>query len=68
MTNEKRFNCVEMKRACAERVREKLVGMSEKEQLAFWRERTEALRRLQSDLRAKRSRQTEADSANGGQS
>jgi hypothetical protein len=55
---------MEMKRAGARRVYEKLAGMSDAEQLAYWRERTEALRRLQRKLRAQRSRSSATDSPN----
>lgn len=63
MTNEKTFDCVEMKRLGARRLREKLAGMSGEEQLAFWRERSEALRRRQGELRAEQGRSTAADSS-----
>ena len=63
MTNDKKFDCVEMKRAGARRVLEKLTGLSAEEQLAFWRERTEALRRRQRELRAQPGRSTAADSS-----
>ncbi len=47
----KTFDCVEMKREGAERLRERLSKMTRDEQLAFWRERTEALRRRAEALR-----------------
>ena len=41
----KTFDCVEMKREGARRLRERLAGMTRQQQLDFWRERTGALRR-----------------------
>lgn len=41
----KNFDCVEMKREGAKRLRERLAGMTRQQQLDFWRERTDALRR-----------------------
>ena len=41
----KTFDCVEMKRKGAARVREKLKDMSPEEQIQFWRRRAEELRR-----------------------
>ena len=41
----KSFDCVEMKREGARRLRERLAGMTRQQQLDFWRERTDALRR-----------------------
>ena len=43
--NKKTFDCVEMKRDGAQRLRERLAGMTRQQQLDFWRERTDALRR-----------------------
>ena len=47
----KTFDCVRMKREGAERLREKLRGLTAEQQAAFWRQRTEALRRRQAELR-----------------
>lgn len=52
----KTFDCVEMKRQGAERLRERLSKMTRAEQVAFWRERTAALRRRAEELRQKRWR------------
>ena len=52
----KTFDCVEMKREGAERLRERLSKMTRDEQVAFWRERTEALRRRAEKLREQRRR------------
>lgn len=41
----KTFDCVEMKREGARRLRERLAGMTRQQQLDFWRERTDTLRR-----------------------
>ena len=43
----KTFDCVRMKRQGADHVREILKGKSVEEELAFWREQTESLRREQ---------------------
>lgn len=43
----KTFDCVEMKRKGAEAVRKRLEGLTPEQELAYWRERTEALRRKQ---------------------
>jgi hypothetical protein len=50
----KTFDCVEMKRRGAERLRERLSKMTRDEQLAFWRERTAALRQRAEKLREQR--------------
>ncbi len=50
----KTFDCVEMKRQGAERLRERLSKMTRDEQLAFWRQRTDALRRRAEKLREQR--------------
>ena len=47
----KTFDCVHMKREGAERLRAQLSKMTRDEQLAFWRRRTEALRRRAAALR-----------------
>ena len=42
----KRFDCVEMMHRGAERVREQVEGMTLEEEVAYWRRRTEELRKL----------------------
>ena len=49
----KTFDCVAMKRRGAALLREKLKGMSEEEELEFWRRGTEELRRRQAEARAR---------------
>jgi len=49
----KTFDCVEMMHQGARHVEELLNGKTPAEELAFWRERTEGLRKLQKQLRAK---------------
>ena len=44
----KKFDCVEMMHRGAEEVRKKIRGMTKKEEIAFWRERSQKLRRRQS--------------------
>ncbi len=48
----KTFDCVRMKRRGAELIREKLAGMTVQQQLAFWQERSKALRKRQQAARA----------------
>ena len=43
----KTFDCVEMKRRGADRVRKRLEGKTLKEQLEYWQKGTRELRRLQ---------------------
>ncbi len=43
----KSFDCVEMMHQGAERVRHEVEGMTLEEELAYWRQQTEALRQLQ---------------------
>ena len=47
----KTFDCVEMKRRGAELVRQKLQGMTDQEQLAYWQRRAEEMRTRQRELR-----------------
>lgn len=50
MTNEKPFDCVEMKHRAAEHVQARLAGMSREEKVQYFCERTRALRALQQQL------------------
>ena len=50
MTNDKPFDCVEMKHQAAEHVQAHLAGMSRDEKVRYFRERTQALRELQQQL------------------
>lgn len=43
----KKFDCVEMKRKGAKKVMEKTAKMSKGEELAFWQERSKALKQQQ---------------------
>ena len=43
----KKFDCVEMKREGAKQVFSKISKMSKAEELAFWQERTESLKKMQ---------------------
>jgi hypothetical protein len=47
----KTFDCVEMKRRGAELVQERLAGMTPEQELEFWRQQTEELRREQQRVR-----------------
>ncbi|HEY3282343.1 MAG TPA: hypothetical protein VGN26_08735 [Armatimonadota bacterium] len=58
----KTFDCVEMKHAAARVVQEKTSGLSQAEELEFWRRGTEELLCLQADLRARRAAQPEGES------
>lgn len=49
----KTFDCVEMKHNAAEKIQEKLTGMSSEEQLEYWQERTEVLRKRIEAAKAK---------------
>lgn len=51
----KTFDCVEMKRRGAERVRERLSGMTTEEQLAYWDKRYEQLVQRQKEYRVRTS-------------
>jgi hypothetical protein len=44
----KTFDCVEMMHRGAEEIRKKIRGVTKEEQIEFWRERSEQLRRRQS--------------------
>jgi len=50
MTNDKPFDCVDMKHQAAEKVQAHLAGMSRDEKVEYFRERTQALRALQQQL------------------
>ena len=54
----KTFDCVEMKREGARRVYEKTRDMTEAQEIAFWRERSEALRRRQREITRSRTRRS----------
>jgi hypothetical protein len=43
-----KFDCVEMMHRGAEEVRKKIRGMTKKEEIAFWRRRSQKLRQRQS--------------------
>ena len=47
MKTKKTFDCVEMKRRGAERIRSLTAGMTMEEQLVFWKKRTELLQQSQ---------------------
>lgn len=49
----KPFDCVQMKRCGAERVRKQLEGKSFEQQLEYWQKGTEDLKRLQKQAREK---------------
>ncbi len=57
----KKFDCVEMKRRGAELVQQRLAGMTREEQLEYWRQRTEVLRRRQAELRGQPTEPTRQD-------
>jgi hypothetical protein len=60
---QKTFDCVGMKREGAERLRQKLAGLTPDQVREFWRERTEALLRKQQDVRSKTERRKESSAA-----
>jgi len=49
----KKFDCVDMKRRGAERVRQQLEGKSFDEEMKYWAEKTKKLRKLQKEVRQK---------------
>jgi len=51
-TKTKKFDCVEMKRRGAARVRRETEGMTKAQQLAYWKKGTEELLAEQETLRA----------------
>lgn len=53
--SEKNVDAVEMKRWAARRIHDHLKGASRNERLAYWQERTEALRRRQEQTEAPES-------------
>ena len=53
MKTKKTFDCVEMKRRGAERIYNQVANMTLKEQLIFWRERTDLLRKHQQTIKMK---------------
>ena len=46
----KTFDCVEMKHVGAERVRKQTAGMTRKQLLEFWRQRSQVLRERQQQI------------------
>jgi hypothetical protein len=52
----KAFDCVEMKRIGAEKVREKTATMTREEEIRFWRERSRELRQRREALSKEESR------------
>jgi hypothetical protein len=57
----KEFDCVEMKRKGAERLQKKLAGLTLQEELKFWQERTEELKKEQESLRKSRRERQKND-------
>lgn len=56
MKKKKTFDCVDMMHQGAEHVRRQVEGMTREEELAYWRQQTDALRQLQRES-APRERQ-----------
>ena len=54
MTKKKEFDCVEMMHRGQALVAERLKGMTREQEVAYWAERTDELRRRQAELRAER--------------
>lgn len=46
----KEFDCVEMKHKAAEKIRTRIAGLSTQEELAFWNNQTELLRKHQHQI------------------
>ena len=53
MKRKKKFDCVEMKRRGAALVYERLKGVSPEEEIEYWRQRTEDLRKEQAEAKAR---------------
>jgi len=51
----KKFDCVQMKRLGAEKVREQTATLTKEQELAFWRERSSHLRQRQEALKVRNS-------------
>jgi hypothetical protein len=47
----KKFDCVEMKRLGAEKVQERIAGMTREEEIRFWKERSQHLRLHQEGIK-----------------
>jgi hypothetical protein len=50
--DEKRFDCMAMKRRAAKAIHQRLEGKSPDERLEYWKQRTEALQERQRDTNA----------------
>jgi len=50
----KKFDCIEMMHRGAEAVQKKIRGMTKKEEIAFWRERSRKLSQQQSKTQGER--------------
>lgn len=50
-----KLNCVEMKHHGAEKIQEKIAGLTLAEELKFWQERSAALRKQKEELMKKNS-------------
>ena len=48
----KTFDCVEMKRRGAARVQQAIAGMTPQQELEYWRNQTEQLRRRQREIQS----------------
>ena len=49
----KEYDCVEMKNKAAEKIKKKIAGLTPKEELTFWKNQTESLRKRQRELSGK---------------
>ena len=49
----KDFDCVEMKNKAAEKIKKKIAGLTPKEELTFWKNQTESLRKSQREFSGK---------------
>ena len=56
----KKFDCVEMMHRGAEAVKKKIRGMTKKEEIAFWRERSRKLGQQQSKTERERKHEPAA--------
>ena len=54
MKTKKKFDCVEMMHKGAERVRRQVEGMSPEQEVEYWRQKTEELRKMKDRAVARR--------------
>ena len=61
----KTFDCVTMKRRGAEKIYKQIAGMTTEQELAFWQQRTDALKQRQRSIRNRRRKSGRAGAQSG---